>query len=124
MSVDRLTKSGMNLLVHPFRSLAIGMALMTSPAMVHPQTAKQSNVIENTVALQVAQSECGYKVNTEMLQVVMNSVNLRPSDLSPGGKYWGHVERNQARVRRLTATSAGKASFCRNIRHELSAMFD
>lgn len=92
--------------------------------MAAAQTVQQTNVIENTVALQMAQSSCGYKINYDMLGVVMSAVNLRTADLSPGGKYSPNVQRNQARVRKLIATEAGKSSFCRNVRNDLSAMFD
>jgi hypothetical protein len=104
--------------------LATVVALTSFPGIALAQTSQQANVIENIVALQVAQTECGYKVNYDMLGITMSAVNLRTTDLVPGGKYWASVERNQSRVRRLTATSAGKSSFCRNIRRDLSAMFD
>lgn len=88
------------------------------------QNSQQVNVIENVVALQVAQGQCGTKINYGMLATVMNAVNIRPDDLVRGGKYYPSVERNQTRVRGLIATEAGKTSFCRTVRTELSAMLD
>lgn len=106
------------------KSLAISLGVIPFAAVVQAQTIQQTNVIENTVALQFAQSECGYNVNYDMLGLALSAANLRTSDLSPGGRYWASVEQNQSRVRRLIATSSGKSSFCRNVRRDLSAMLD
>lgn len=106
------------------RPLAIIFGLTAPASLALAQTSQQANTIENTVALQVAQSQCGYKINYDMLGITLSAVNLRTADLAPGGRYWASVERNQARVTRLIATETGKASFCRNIRRDLSAMFD
>ena len=97
---------------------------LLSTGFVFAQTSQQANVIENIVALQVAQAECGAKVNYEMLATVMAATNIRSDDLLRGGKYFSRVERDQRRVRRLIATEAGKASFCRSVRTDLSAMLD
>lgn len=107
-----------------FKVFIATIAFAFSTSTLHAQSAQQANVIENTVALQVAQSECGYKVNYDMLRLALSAANLRTQDLVRGGKYWESVERNQARVRGLIATDAGRTSFCRNVRRELSAMFD
>ena len=90
----------------------------------YAQTAQQANVIENTVALQVARDACGYKVNNTMLALVLDQANIRTTDLTSGGKFSSTVQRNQARVRKLIASESGKASFCRTVRNELSAMLD
>ena len=104
--------------------LMIGSAIALSAGVVNAQTTYQANVIENIVAIQMAQTQCGYKVNYGLLAITMNAVNLRTEDLLPGGKYSRGVERNQARVLQLVATDSGKTSFCRNVRRDLSAMFD
>lgn len=100
-----------------------GFCMMTLVATSQAQTATQATVIENTVALQAAESQCGYQVDYDMLSVVFSSANLHTSDLSPGGKYWANVQQHQSRLKRLLSTSKGKASFCRNVRNDLSAMF-
>lgn len=111
-------------LSRPFVSVltASVFAWLSQSAMA--QNAQQANVIENTVALQVSQTKCGYKVNNEMLSTVFSAANMQPRDLVRGGKYYGEVAKNQARVSQLVATDAGKSSFCRNVKNELSAMFD
>lgn len=102
-----------------------GMAAAVSVVLsVGAQTQQQKNVIENTVAVQVASSECGYKINLDMLALVLSAVDIRTSDMQPGGRFRPEVIRNQERVRDLVSTRAGKESFCRNARAELSAMFD
>jgi hypothetical protein len=88
------------------------------------QTAPQANVIENVVAVMAAQSYCGQTVNQQMLEVVLASSGLRPEDLSSGGKYYSEVVRHRSRVRALVSTEEGKASFCRRVGNDLSAMFD
>lgn len=99
-------------------------ALASTVTLVNAQTAQQRTVIENTVALNAAQTYCGYRINFEMLGLVLSAANLRTTDLQPGGKYWKDVQRNQSRVRQLVTTDNGKTSFCRNVRRDLSAMFD
>lgn len=59
-----------------------------------------------------------------MLGATFSAVGLTAGDLEPGGKFHDRVLLNQARVKNLAATESGRASFCRNIRSELSAMFD
>lgn len=98
--------------------------MLLTTSMASAQSAQQSTVIENVVALQVAQSHCGYKINYEMLGIVLSASDLRTTDPVPGGRYAQSVERNQARVMRLISSESGKASFCRNVRRDLSAMFD
>lgn len=107
-----------------YKALPFGLVLALTVSAAQAQTAQQATSIENVVALQVAQSACGYKINFDMLGLVLRAVNLRTEDLAPGTKYWGSVERNQARVHQLIATDSGKASFCRNVRRDLSAMID
>lgn len=101
--------------------------ILAIAAFVEPagaQSAQQTNTIENVVALQMATNSCGYKVNHSMLAIALSAVNIRPTELTPGGKHWPSVQSHQARVRKLIATESGKASFCRTVRNELSAMID
>ena len=104
--------------------MAAGVSLAFAISSTFAQNSQQSTVIENTAALQVSQVQCGYKINYEMLGLALSAANLRTGDLLRGGKYWENVELNQGRVRRLIATETGRASFCRNVRRDLSAMFD
>lgn len=106
------------------QSIFLGAIIISLPITSRAQTAQQSNVIENTVALQAAQEQCHYRVNFEMLGISLNAVGLQSTDLMPGGRYWNNVKHNQARIKELTKTANGKSSFCKGIRHNLSAMFD
>ena len=104
--------------------LTASSAIALSTGDVKAQTIYQANVVENVVILQMAQNQCGYKVNHGVLALSMNLVNLRTEDLLPGGKYSQIFEQTQGRVQQLVATKSRKSSFCRNVRRDLSAMFD
>lgn len=106
------------------RLLALLIPLATYANVAIAQTADQANVIENSIALKIAESVCGYKVDKPSLGLLLRAMDLRPEYLSPGGKYWPVVERSQASLRKLTATKEGQSRFCRNVRNDLSSMFD
>jgi hypothetical protein len=106
-----------------FRSV-VAIGVLSMPFVAQAQTAEQSNIIENVVAVFAAESYCGQTVNQQVLGIVLSASGLRPEDLSSGGRYYSTVVRDRERVRQLVSTDSGKSSFCRRVSTELSAMFD
>lgn len=106
------------------RSLAIGLITLPFATATQAETLQEANFLENIVALQVAQDVCGYTINHDMLGIVMTELDIQAEDLGPGGRHWASVQQNQSRVRQLISSNSGKSSFCRNVKNDLSAMFD
>lgn len=83
-----------------------------------------SDSLENMAAIGAAPAACGFKVNEQMVNISVSALFDNPSDLTPGGKHWPELQNNLQRIKNLTATAAGKKSFCNRISKELSAFFD
>jgi uncharacterized protein (DUF342 family) len=84
----------------------------------------KENIVENATAAAAAEKICGFKVNQEVLIVIMQAVGVSPTDLRAGGMYADEVAQHRERISRLTATEPQRRSFCNTIKSELSAVFD
>jgi hypothetical protein len=104
--------------------LSIVVIFLSAPTLALGQTKSQENVIENIAALWVAEKHCGVKINQNMLAIAINSVGLSPEQIAPSGRYGNITDNRVNRALVLVQKPSGKASFCKNIRSDLSAMID
>lgn len=107
-----------------FRSSLVLGATPLLLALGSSAQAVSSSAMENIAAVSTAAPACGFVVNQTMFAVTLSSLGVSVGDISRGGRYRSQFDEETARIRALTSTPDGRASYCSTIARELSTLFD
>lgn len=106
----------------------IGLATATSYALItlvaSAAVAQGDSSLENITAVISAGPLCGYTINKTVLETAITVEIGGPEKMMPGGEYYPEIQSWTRRIVSITATEAGRSSFCASVKSNLSAFFD
>ncbi len=100
----------------------IALLLFLVSFNVNSNTHENTQFIEDITALLISKSECGYKLNKRIIKLSFNSVNLKYTDLLPGGEFRKEFNDNISQIKTKIHKPNGRLIFCNNVKNMLGAL--